>query len=231
MARSATHGKSASPAANHALGAFRAAAASVDSPMRSTLVFLFGVSFFFVVACATAPSSKQPAALSDNAATRALHAFFDAEWERAMRESPMSASSLGDRRYNDRWMDDSLAAVEQRRADDRAALAKLLEIDMGALSAEDQLNHDLFRRQIETSVALQKYRTFLIPLNQRGGIQTQDESWERLRFSTVKDFDDWVKRLETLGVHVDQEIALMKLGLEEGRVGPYITMHRRTCSG
>ena len=34
-----------------------------------------------------------------------------------------------------------------------------------------------------------------MPINQRGGIQTLDELGDRLRFETVKDYEDWVARL------------------------------------
>ena len=49
-----------------------------------------------------------------------LHALFDAEWERTMREDPLWATTLGDLRYNDRLGDHSLAALRERAAADRA---------------------------------------------------------------------------------------------------------------
>lgn len=71
---------------------------------------------------------------------RRLHAFFDAEWERRLEESPMAATYAGDNRANDRWDDMSLAAIEARGAADRKALAELLAMDRGKLSAADQLS-------------------------------------------------------------------------------------------
>ena len=55
-----------------------------------------------------------PAALAEPAGDAAaqLHALFDAEWERGLRENPVGASYMGDRRYNDLWPDLSLKALE-----------------------------------------------------------------------------------------------------------------------
>ena len=46
---------------------------------------------------------------------RRLHALFEIEWERAMRENPTRASYLGDHRYDDRWPDRSAEALAKYR--------------------------------------------------------------------------------------------------------------------
>ncbi|HWP95026.1 MAG TPA: DUF885 domain-containing protein [Gammaproteobacteria bacterium] len=159
-------------------------------------------------------------------AVAALHKLFDEEWERGLREDPLGASYLGDRRYNDRWPDVSLEAIARRHAGDEAALAKLAAIDAAALPPNERLNYELFRREYENRIAGHRFRQFLIPLNQRGGIQTAHELTEVLRFSTVKDYEDWLHRLETFGGYLDQTIALMRQGIREKRVPPKIIMQR-----
>ena len=49
----------------------------------------------------------------DSAGDR-LHTLFQKEWDHTLRESPMFASSLGDRRYNNRWDDRSAEAIRRR---------------------------------------------------------------------------------------------------------------------
>ena len=51
-----------------------------------------------------------------NEAGRRLHALFDREWEWELAESPLTASSLGDKRWNDRWDDLSVAALDGGRS-------------------------------------------------------------------------------------------------------------------
>ena len=64
-----------------------------------------------VLAGAASAAGTAPAGAAD-----ALHALFDSEWERGLRESPLSATFLGDRRYDDQLPDLGLAAIRARQA-------------------------------------------------------------------------------------------------------------------
>jgi uncharacterized protein (DUF885 family) len=161
-----------------------------------------------------------------SADARALHALFDAEWDYSMQQSPENASELGDRRWNDRWTDESLVAYARRYAHNREVLADLKKINRTNLTAADQLNYDLFQKNYERPVEGYKFRQFLIPLNQRGGIQTQDELADSLRFETRKDYQDWIARMRSFPVLMDQTIALMREGIKERMVHPKVIMER-----
>ncbi len=108
---------------------------------RTLLAAALAACCFPVVAQAAV---REPVAASSNAAATALHRLFDSEWERGMRESPENAAARGDHRFDDRWSDMSLAAIERREAADREALVRLKRIDRAALSPADQLNYDTF---------------------------------------------------------------------------------------
>ncbi|MCR6662251.1 MAG: DUF885 domain-containing protein [Luteimonas sp.] len=157
---------------------------------------------------------------------KALHEFFESEWERGLRESPESASYRGDRRYNDRWTDMGLEAIAARQAADRDALAKLLSFDRGALSAEDRLHFDVMRWQLEKAVERQQYREYLRPVNQRGGPQTIAQIAEVLPFANTKDYRDWLARMAALPERLEQVMALMEEGVREGNTPPRVLMAR-----
>ena len=173
----------------------------------------------------TVLSLAQPLHAGDDAVAE-LHALFDEEWERTLRESPETATYLGDGRYNDRWDDISPDAIERRHASDRAVLARLLRIDREALPPAEQLNHDLFRRQYERRIEGHAHAQFLIPLNQRGGVQTADEILEVLRFDNTEAYEHWLARLRALPKLIDQNITLMRMGIEEQRLHPKVVMQR-----
>jgi uncharacterized protein (DUF885 family) len=164
---------------------------------------------------------------ADNAATTALHQLFDREWERNMRESPLYASDLGDYRYNDKWPDASMAAIQKSHAEDQQALADLTKIDRAALSTQDQVSYDLFKWNIDDGNDSYKFHEYLFPLNQLGGIQTiGDIATQSLRFENLKDYQDWLTRLKTFAPYMDQTIALMQQGLDEQRVLPKVVADR-----
>ena len=158
--------------------------------------------------------------------TRALYRFFEEEWERSLRQSPEQASYVGDRRYNDRWSDMSLAAIAQREAADRKALERLQAFDREALSEADKLHYDVMLWDLRNAVERQKYREYLRPVSQRGGVQNAEEMAEVLPFATVKDYEDWLSRMRALPTLVEQTTVLMREGVKARNTPPRVLMQR-----
>jgi len=181
--------------------------------------FLLGVAAVAVFASVPAHAQSQDAAAT-------LHKLFADEWERGLVESPENATANGDSRFNDRWTDYSLAAIEKRQSEDRAALAKLHAIDRKALTPADQLNYDTFEWEFERAVERQKFKEYLQPVNHQGGVQTADGLAELLPFATTKDYRDWLKRMDAIPALVDQTIVLMREGEKNGNTPPKVLMQR-----
>ena len=169
-----------------------------------------------------------PGAAAPAGPVKQLHALFDEEWERGLRESPESASFFGDTRYADRWTDLSPAAIGRNQAATREALKKLARIPRDRLPANEQLNYDLFKRQYEIAVAYQRFHPEQMPVTPTNwsGFGGATSLAQQIRFTTVKDYEDWITRLEHYGALVDQNIALMRLGMQQGRVPPRVPMQR-----
>lgn len=183
-----------------------------------TTALAFTTKALLFAAPAASPTNNDPA--------KTLHAFFDAEWDYQMEQNPVRASSMGDRRWNDRWDDDSLEAIAKREDHARDALQRLGKIERANLSPADQLNYDLFKKNLEQEIAGFRFRMYLLPINQRGGVQTEDQLGEQLRFETVKDYEDWVVRLRGFPAHMDQQIALMREGMKARIMWPKAVMDR-----
>lgn len=163
---------------------------------------------------------------ADNTSATTLHELFNSEWARGLREQPLSASDMGDRSYNDRWPDLSLAAIDKRHDEDAQALARLGKIDRAALSAQDQVSYDLFKWQTQDALDSFKFHEYVFALNQLGGIQTVGDYAQSLRFATLKDYRDWLTRLQTFAPYMDQTIALLAQGIREHRTMPKVVMER-----
>ncbi len=153
-------------------------------------------------------------------------ALLDEHWEWRLSTSPVLASMLGDRRFNDQWQDDSLDAIEERHKATREFLRRTYAIDRSALSAEDQLNHELFRRQLQDDVDAHQFGAFLMPFSSRGGIQTPENLTNQLPLVSLQDYEDWLGRIEKLPVVIDQQIKLAEEGRKRGIVAPKILMQR-----
>src|SRR5262245_24118016 len=175
-----------------------------------------------LLACALAAAQETRAVDAANS----LRELFAAEWDYQMEQYPTWASSLGDRRWNDRWSDISIEAISKRHDHDIDTLAKLAKIDRAVLLQLDQLNYELFRRNYEYEIEGFQYRWFLLPLNQLDGVQTVNRLADELRFETLKDYQDWLVRLRALPQRIDQTIALMRLGIKERIIHPKIVLQR-----
>ncbi len=155
-----------------------------------------------------------------------FHALLDESWEWQLVQSPVFASSLGDRRYNDKWADLSIQAIEARHQQRQTFLDRLSAIDSAVLSVSDQLNYDLFRRELHNDIDGHQYKNYLMPINQRGGVQSLESTAERLRMQTVKDYEDWLARMAAVDQVIEQTMALQELGRKSGYMPPKILMQR-----
>lgn len=169
-------------------------------------------------------------------AATVLRALIEQDWQYQLEHSPTYASVQGDRRWNERWDDLSLAAIQADHQHSRQVLEKLKKVERAKLSAEDQLNLDLFRKEHETWVEEHRFGWYLLPTNQMGsipegikqppGVQTAYQLADTLRFETVKDYEDWLVRLQGFGTYVDQVVALMREGLRQKKVHPRVILQR-----
>lgn len=159
---------------------------------------------------------------AENDSTKALHALFDRDWEYQMEQNPLWASSLGDRRWNDKWPDESPAAIHARYEHARQVVEELRAIDRDQLSTKDQVSYDIFEYNQKDAIEGEQYHWDLIRTNTYSGIQTAEREVDELRFETVKDYDDWLARLRSFPAYMDQNIALMREGMKERVVLPKV---------
>ena len=152
---------------------------------------------------------------ADNAATQALHQLFDREWEYQMAHDPVTASQLGDRRWNDKWQDLSLKAVRETFQHAREVLAQLHTVDRAQLSGEDQVSYDVFDYNTSDYLQGEPYKWYLVRTNTFEGIQTVEGTVNSLRFETVKDYDDWLGRMRNFPAYMEQNIGLMREGIKD----------------
>src|SRR5262249_49694378 len=99
-----------------------------------------------------------------------LSALLAEDWEHHLSRSPTYASILGDRRWNDRWDDLSLAGLEADHQHDLVFLDRLAKVAKGKLSEADQLNVELIGREHRERIEAYALGLQFLPLNHMRGL-------------------------------------------------------------
>ncbi|MEO6210772.1 MAG: DUF885 domain-containing protein [Gemmatimonadaceae bacterium] len=153
-----------------------------------------------------------------------LHELFALDWNYVNIEYPESATYSGYKGQNDRWTDQSLAAIAQRKKEMQGPLTVITSIDRASLAPNDQLNYDLFRRGAEDNIAGTRFPGEYLSIDARSGPQLLSQAMELNPNATVKDYEDIVARVDGLGAVVDQTIVLLQKGLDAKITAPRITL-------
>lgn len=163
-----------------------------------------------------------------------IHAFskmLDNYYEEYLKFNPLEATQINDNRYNDLLPIDisnayqnELASFYKRYQD------SLKNYDRAALNAQEQLSYDILSREASFSLELMKYPDNLMPVQQFWGMtltMPQIGSGQSFQpFKTVKDYDDFLKRMDAFSVWMDTAVVNMRKGLAQGYTYPKILMER-----
>lgn len=172
--------------------------------------------------CLTLVAAAQtPAAPSVATRIAAQNAFFEAQYEQELKDSPLRATAYGDYRYNNQLGDFSLAHLEAENAADKLALAKLKAIDTAGFPEQDLLSHELMQRRLEQRIENFDLKNYEMSVNQQNGIHT---SLSDLPFSvpldTVQHYEDYIARLHQIPLALDQTTAILRLGIKDSLMPP-----------
>ena len=164
-----------------------------------------------------------------------LQNIFQSYHEAYLRLNPMDAMFEGDYRFND-VMGNGLTPEYRQQSEqlEREYLGKLKTVDYNALDDEDRISYDIFK--YDRGMDLESYtRGFarmdaLMPVSQFYSLPNFfaliGSGASAQPFNTVKDYDNWIKRVGGLPAWVDQAIANMREGIKEGIVQPRIIIEK-----
>jgi uncharacterized protein (DUF885 family) len=167
-------------------------------------------------------------AAPDPQETAALHALFERQWEASSQRFPEAATFRGDLRYNDRLADESPQAIAAWDAQIRAWLAEAQAIRADSLADEDRLSRDLFIGNMRRQIAFQPFRGFRDQrLGALGGSQSiLAELMPATPVRTREQVEQLLRRMAALPRRMDQEIALLREGMQLGWASPRNVLER-----
>ena len=135
----------------------------------------------------------------------------DITYNYTMLASPEFATYLGDPRGQDRWSDQSEAAILRLKEDEKVLLAALANIDRQALTVTERVNYDLLYDRQKREIEGLQFPGELMPLNQMGGVQQNIAQMMSItRPKNAEDYANMIARLQKTPEVVEQTIALMR---------------------
>lgn len=173
-----------------------------------------------------APQTGEPAGVSDR-----LARMVDDWFEEYLALNPLAATYLGDHRYDDRYP--NWIGEEYRQAREslcRRYLERANALDRRALDAADRVTLDVFVQRLEAELAGLDFPAHLLPfdqLNSDPNLFAVLGSGEGAHpFRTVRDYDNFLSRIDDFLIWVDTAIANMRTGIETGVVQPRVIVER-----
>lgn len=149
------------------------------------------------------------------------------EWEYEMRESPESATAVGDYRYNDRWSNLSLAHVAQQTEDLKSWLSRFETVDMTGFPEQEKLSQLLMVRDLKLRIEGNRLKSFEMPIDQFYGAHlfiAQMVSFSP--FDTTKQYEDYLARLRRIPALIDQIIEVLRQGEKDKLMPPRFLLEK-----
>ncbi|HEV2847056.1 MAG TPA: DUF885 domain-containing protein [Thermoanaerobaculia bacterium] len=151
--------------------------------------------------------------------------LYDLLWSYFIQSSPEGATYLGIPGHNDKWTDSSFEAIEFGRQASRKILAAVESIDRAKLTSAERVHYDLMLRRVRQGIEGDRFRGEYLVVNQLGGVQQNiPQLLAIMPANNVKDYENILARLRGVPKVVDQTIALLQKGLEEGITPPRVTL-------
>jgi uncharacterized protein (DUF885 family) len=149
------------------------------------------------------------------------------EWEYELRESPESATAYGDYRYNDKWSDISLTHIAQKRKDAEQFLARFQAIDPTGFPEQEQINRQLMIGRYQDTLRDLDLKNYLMPVDQFNGVQIGLPQFAAIvPTATVKQYEDYLARLNKIPQLFDQVVELLKQGEQERLMPPKFLLEK-----
>jgi uncharacterized protein (DUF885 family) len=163
-----------------------------------------------------------------NDADARLRAIYTAEWK--WRDEQIAGNEDSQKPIRDHLpkVDPASQAMRLRMWQD--VLEKLNSVPRAQLSAAEQLNYDVYRPQIETLIASQRYRDFEMPANADTTFWTDLGYTARRLYRTPQDYRNWISQMIDIPRYFREQTDEMRHGLQRGFTPPRITLQGRDAS-
>lgn len=203
-----------------------------DGSTAATRWLFYAFLCLLLTGCATAHLTshrQEPGNIS--AESRKLAGLFERYFEAYLELFPLFATRIGDHRYDDRLAVNISAEHRARQLKLwQETREQLATVKLNDLSIKEQLFHQTLLRALRRREQAANFPDHLLPLNQLGSLPIDfpliGSGGGSHPFKTVKDYENFLKRIEGFEGWVETAIANMREGVEKGIVQPRVVIER-----
>ncbi len=191
--------------------------------MPRNLLFTFVFCCFAMALSASAPVHAQQTA--ETKSDQALRALVDEVWNWELSIDPWLSTDVGAPTGQDRLPDDrpeTLASHDLQRA---AFLERLHTIALDSLTPSSQIDYQVLELRLSNQRNEYRFGNHLMPISNRAGYHVLfPELPTTMRLESEADYQNYVSRLKDFHRYSQEQIALMREGLAQGKTMPAIIL-------
>lgn len=186
-----------------------------------SFVYALVLSAFFLTGCHQ-NKSKSSNADTASSADKKLDALFNNYWEENLKLFPIRATLIGDHRYDDQYPNSQTQSFRDTlHAFYQSYLDSVKAVDRSRLNDENKTNYDIYVYEMNNRLDGLKLNAWMIPFDQMNGDPIYLPLGNTiLPFKTVKDYDNWLSRLNKFPAWADSAIGNFRKGMAAGVVLP-----------
>lgn len=155
-------------------------------------------------------------------AAKKLAELFDKIEAYEEKEFPESVLYRG-QHLSGKFSDDTPEAYEKRKANYQGYVDILKALDENQLDQQERISRQTMILRLENNIADTEFEQYLIPFNAEGGFyNSMNYVLGRLPFKTKADYEAYLAWLPNYVVRLEQNLSLMKRGLEKGIIAPKV---------
>jgi uncharacterized protein (DUF885 family) len=163
-----------------------------------------------------------------HAADERLRAIYSSEWKWRSEQQPDDEN--GTRPVADHLPKVDPATQQMRLSYWLDVQRRLAAIARSSLSAQEQLNYDIYSAQIAVLITNQRFRDFEMPANSDTTFWTDIGYTARRPFRTLTDYEHWIAQMRDIPRYFHEQMAEMRAGVKRGFTPPRVTMEGRDAS-
>jgi len=184
--------------------------------------FILAFTIFFLSSCQTAQNVTTEPDINTIVISEdeIFEEYLAAQWDEDLKDSPIFASLLGDKRFNQDITPNDKEYYQNRISILEEKKQKLKAFDFNKLNSDNKLNYKLLNLNLDNSIEASTYPSYYMSLNQRGGVQSYYETGDRLVYSSKTDYEDWLVRLSKYSDNINNTTNNLKEGLSKGYTQP-----------